>query len=150
MAIKGTAKGRSRRREGSGPPIRWKAYKQYFLIVCEDQKTEPAYFESFRIHFPDNTLYLHTLGTGNAPLGVVNSAIAARNQLSLDSNREIDFTWVVFDKDNADDNQTTISNFHQAYQLAKAENINIALSNEVFELWFLVHFTDVQPDVSLP
>ena len=134
MAKKGHAKGRSRRREREGRPERWKSYKQYLLIVCEDEVTEPAYFEQFKSLFPEDSLFLMTIGTGYDPLGVIKSAIRKREELSAESGREIDFTWVVFDKDDADENQTKIKRFEDAFTLAKEANLNIALSNEVFEV----------------
>lgn len=140
MAKKGQAKGRSRRREKEGRPERWKVYKQYFLIVCEDEVTEPTYFEHFKDLFPKETLFLKTVGTGLDPLGVVNAAVQKRIELIEESRREIDFVWVVFDKDDADENDTKINRFEQAFQVGCKEKINIAMSNEVFELWLLLHF----------
>ena len=148
MAKKGHAKGRSRRREREGRPERWKSYKQYFLIVCEDEVTEPAYFEQFKSLFPEDSLFLMTIGTGYDPLGVIKSAIRKREELSAESGREIDFTWVVFDKDDANENETKILRFDDAYKLAKEANLNIALSNEVFEVWLLLHFT--MPEYNQP
>lgn len=150
MAKKGHAKGRSRRREKEGRPERWKSYKQYFLIVCEDEVTEPAYFEQFKSLFPEDTLFLMTIGTGYDPLGVIQSAIRIREELTAESGREIDFTWVVFDKDDADENETKIKRFDDAYRLANEANLNIALSNEVFEVWLLLHFTLPKHDTSIP
>lgn len=141
MAKKGHAKGRSRRREQEGRPERWKSYKQYFLIVCEDEVTEPTYFKQFRDLFPENTLFLRTVGTGNDPLGVIQTAIQKRKELSEESGREIDFTWVVFDKDDADENITKLQKFEEAFRIAKSEKLHIAFSNEVFEVWLLLHFS---------
>ena len=129
MAKKGQAKGRSRRREKEGRPEKWRAYKQYFLIVCEDEVTEPTYFENFKALFPENTLFLRTIGTGRDPLGVVNAALLKRNELSDVSGKEIDFTWVVFDKDDADENNTKMDRFDQAFQIATKENLNIIAQN---------------------
>jgi hypothetical protein len=140
MAKKGNLKGRSQKREVVGRPVRWRAYKQYFLIVCEDQKTEPAYFTHFKNLFPQNTLYLETIGTGLDPLGVVEAAIKCRKELQTLSYREIDFTWVVFDKDDADLDSKKTERFNQAFLRSKDNNISIALSNEVFEVWLLLHF----------
>ena len=56
-------------------PLRIKKYQHLFLIVCEDQTTEPAYFREFKPQIPDDTLYLREVGTGLSPLGVVMRAI---------------------------------------------------------------------------
>lgn len=131
-------------------PIRIKKYKYLFLIVCEDQKTEPYYFEKYKSKIPEETIYLKTLGTGRDPQGVVQKAIEERNTLSIQAKKEVDEVWAVFDKDDADENDTKIENFNAAFKNAKKENIKIAYSNEVFELWLLLHFTDVDKDVVLP
>ena len=62
---------------------------------------------------------------------LVNEAIKKR---SLKAYSEV---WVVFDKD---DNQ----DFDQAIALAKKEGLNVAWSNECFELWLLLHFQDLK------
>jgi len=46
-----------------------------------------------------------------------------------------DEVWVVFDKDDF-----PAKNFNRAIELAKSENINVAYSNEAFELWYVLHF----------
>jgi len=150
MAKKGQAKGRSRRLEKEGRPERWKAYKQYFLIVCEDTVTEPAYFKKFKSLFPENTLFLRTVGTGNDPFGVIKTAIQKRRDLSEEAGREIDFTWVVFDKDDADLNVGKTKRFDDAFNIASMENLNIAFSNEVFEIWLVLHFTLPNYDKPIP
>jgi len=130
-------------------PVRVKKYQHLFLIVCEDQTTEPAYFRQFKPQIPDGTLYLREVGTGLSPLGVVKRAIEERDKLSEEGGRTVDTVWAVFDKDDNDQNETTKNSFREAYALAAAENIKIALSNEVFELWFLLHFRDIDPTVPL-
>lgn len=149
MARRGKIKSK-RNREEIKRPVRYRKYQQFFLIVCEDEKTEPTYFQSFVDLFPEYTLYLKTVGTGNDPLGVVNASISERDQLKEASNREIDFVWAVFDKDDADENATKIARFEQAFKTATNENINIAYSNEVFELWLLLHLKDIDHSVAIP
>lgn len=131
-------------------PVRIKKYQHLFLVVCEDQTTEPAYFKQFKPQIPDNTLYLREVGTGLSPLGVVMRAIEERDKLASEGGKSVDTIWAVFDKDDSDQNETTKNNFREAFSLAALEGIKIALSNEVFELWFLLHFRDVNPAISIP
>ncbi|WP_333696434.1 RloB family protein [Flavobacterium sp.] len=131
-------------------PERLKKYKYLFLIVCEDQKTEPSYFEYFKVQIPEESIYLRSVGVGRDPKGVVLSAIDERNKLAFESKREVDKVWVVFDKDDADENQTKVKNFEDAFTIAADEKFEIAYSNEVFELWLLLHFTKVNKNVALP
>lgn len=135
----------------NNPKPKTRKYAQYFLIVCEDQNTEPAYFRYFKklfdtIESPKETIFLEILGTGFSPLGIVQKAVELKNNAS----KEIDFVWVVFDIDDAAQNSTTIDNFNAAFRLAKAENIKIAYSNEVFELWLLLHLKAVSPNLPIP
>lgn len=127
-------------------PARYRRYHQLFLIVCEDEATEPAYFQQFKDELPelpDETLYIKCVGTGLDPLGVVRRAVQERNELARKSEREVDFVWAVFDKDDADLNEKRTDRFQQAFALAMDEKINVALSNECFELWLLLHFNEV-------
>ena len=136
--------------EGQQRPIRIRRYAYLFLIVCEDQKTEKDYFESFRDAFPERTVYLRTIGTGLDPKGVVERAIEERRSLSIEAEKEVDMIWAVFDKDDADLNVAKRQRFDEAFRIAAEEKIKLAFSNEVFELWLLLFLTDVKSDQLLP
>lgn len=122
----------------------------FLLIVCEDQKTEPDYFGRFAALFPAETVYMRTVGTGKKPKGIVEQSIAERESLSIEAKKTIDETWVVFDRDDEGNNPTTLANFNTAWALAKKEDIHIAFSNEVFELWLLLHFSEVDSADPIP
>ncbi|MBN8670435.1 MAG: RloB domain-containing protein [Chitinophagales bacterium] len=144
MARKGTTGSFNRDIVASETRIeKWRKYQYFILIVCEDQNTEPTYISTFKNQFPEHTLFLEVAGSGLDPLGVVNAAIREREKLAGLTNREIDEIWVVFDKDDADKNQTRIDRFNNAFSTADDNNFKIAWSNEVFELWFLLHFEDI-------
>ena len=89
MAKKGKTTKRNRK-ESIERPIRYKKYLQFFLIVCEDESTEPYYFQKFKELFPEHTMFLKTVGTGKAPLGVVEQSIIERDILLQKSNKEIE------------------------------------------------------------
>jgi len=149
MAKRGSLK-KFAKKEIKERPIRFRRYKYLFLIVCEDQKTEPAYFEKYVSKIPEETIYLKPIGTGRDPKGVVQRAIIERDLLAKEANREVDEVWVVFDKDDADENATKIKRFKDAFQIAGAEKFEVAYSNEVFELWLLLHFINVNKETPLP
>jgi len=136
--------------EAKERPIRFRNYKYLFLIVCEDQRTEPEYFEKYVSQIPKETIYLEAIGIGRDPKGVVDKAIEERDALALRAKREVDVVWVVFDKDDADENATKIERFESAFNTAKEQKIEIAYSNEVFELWLLLHFMNVDKETPLP
>ncbi|MCB0540449.1 MAG: RloB domain-containing protein [Bacteroidetes bacterium] len=151
MAKKGKVSDkRSEEIEDIERPIRYRKYQQFFLIVCEDESTEPYYFENFVDLFPKETLFLKAVGTGLDPLGVTQRSIEEREKLYELRRKEIDFVWVVFDKDDADENEAKIDKFNEAFRLAEEQSINVGYSNEVFELWLLLHLIDIESDVSLP
>lgn len=119
------------------------------MIVCEDQNTEPYYFDKFKKLFPNDTVYVKNVGTGKKPLGIVKTAIALKEQIAVETKRVIDEVWMVFDKDDEGNNRKTLKNFNEAWSLALENEISIAFSNEVFELWLLLHLKDVNADTAL-
>lgn len=153
MARPGKVSGGSRR--GRTPadekrPERPRQYQYLVLIVCEDECTERLYFETAFPHLPDDTVYVHPVGTGRDPLGVAEQALMERASLKARFNRDVDQVWLVFDKDDADKDLGKEKRFHQAIDLAGHENLQLAFSNEVFELWLVLHFHDVDATTPLP
>jgi hypothetical protein len=120
------------------------------LIVCEDEKTERVYFEGFREKIPAETIYLKAVGTGLDSKGVVERAIKEKELLSLEAKKDVDVVWVVFDKDDADKNDGKRKRFTEAFAIAHENNLRTAYSNEVFEVWLLLHLIDLDPDKPLP
>ncbi len=141
-------------REIDERPIKWRKYPHLFLIVCEDESTEPYYFEKIKDEFekiyPNETVFLHPVGTGHNSKGVVEQAIVKKTDLSEKSNRTVDEIWAVFDKDDLDQSEGNRRRFVEAFEIAEKENIQIAYSNEVFELWLLLHFTNVSSENPIP
>jgi hypothetical protein len=131
-------------------PIRWRKYPHLFLIVCEDGNTEPYYFRTFEQHIPKETIFLRAVGTGRSSRGVVEQAILEREKLAVEANKLVDEVWVVFDKDDADVVPANALRFREAFRLAQEENMEVACSNEVFELWLLLHFMDVSSAYPIP
>lgn len=100
--------------------------RQRFLIVCEGEKTEPNYFRKFPIP-PDSIV--EVTGLGENTVSLVRTAIKLRTEAKYDQ------VWCVFDRDSFPP-----QNFNAALKLARNNNIEVAYSNEAFELWYLLHF----------
>lgn len=114
------------------PAKREKTKHCRILIVCEGEKTEPNYFEAFKVVNNDSYVVDLTLdGGGINTMEVVNKAISLRDSAST----PYDSVWAVFDRDSFPPNK-----FNGAITKAKEKGINIAWSNEAFELWYLFHF----------
>lgn len=124
---------------------------RYYLIVCEGTKTEPNYFEAFRMRLSggegDKVVIV---GAQDNTLGLVERAraeIAARNE---SDNPPFYHVWLVFDKDSFPDDD-----FDNTIELIEKENEKFGMkggvllphwhaawSNEAFELWYLFHYQD--------
>lgn len=105
----------------------FKQTRKSFLIVCEGEKTEPNYFEKFRV--PKKVF--DVVGIGANTTSLIRKAIKLRNN----SNTTYDEVWCVFDRDSF-----PVQNFNNALSLATKNNIKVAYSNEAFEIWYLLHF----------
>lgn len=150
MARKGKVK-EFEKSEAEQRPKRFRKYQYLFLIVCEDENTEKRYFEQFKEQIPEDSIYLEAIGTGRDPKGVVERAIEEKARLTVHAGREVDITWVVFDKDDADLNEKRIQRFNEAFEMAGREkNMKLAPSNEVFEVWLLLHLIGLAADVAIP
>lgn len=99
--------------------------RQRFLIVCEGEKTEPQYFERFRVP----GLVVQVEGVGMNTLSLVDKAKKIRAE------GEYDQVWCVFDKDDF-----PIDQFENAIHQAHSEGMRVAYSNQAFELWYVLHF----------
>ena len=110
--------------------------KKIIYIFTEGEKTEPVYFQSKRQEIDEEIrrkgIKVEIYGSGHNTLSLVEFAIKYVNDNNIDL--DSDDCWVVFDKDDLDDK------FDDAISKAKLNNLEVAYSNEAFELWFLLHF----------
>ena len=104
-----------------------------FLIVCEGEKTEPNYFNSFRL---PGLIHVHAEGFGVSPPQLVEVALEIKRNSSRNRGHEpFDQIWCVFDRDDWTD-----SDFNNAIRQAENKGLKVAYSNQAFELWYLLHF----------
>lgn len=108
-----------------GRPAPKRKLRSRFLIVCEGERTEPNYFKGFRLP----ATIADTRGIGANTVSLVEKTIELRDKGDYDS------IWCVFDRDSF-----PVQNFKEALQLAKRNGVNVAYSNEAFEIWYLLHF----------
>jgi len=99
--------------------------KDRFLIVCEGAKTEPNYFNAFKVKTAD----IQVVGLGANTISLVDKTLTLMNKDDYDQ------VWCVFDKDSF-----TSNDFNTAITKARANGIQVAYSNEAFELWYILHF----------
>jgi len=93
------------------------------IICCGD--TEVEYFNEFKLDLGE--IKLLPIKKHCSPKKMVDIAIKENEKKAY---RQI---WCVFDKDNYLD-------FDEAISLANNNSIEVAYSNQAFELWFIMHF----------
>ncbi|WP_081075184.1 RloB family protein [Burkholderia stagnalis] len=106
-------------------------------IFCEGAVTEPQYLISFYRHLKRKlTVMPKPRGGEGEPLTIVQTCIDFRDVLKRAEPSKrwkvIDQVWAVFDRDIHD-------RFDAAVALAKANNVNLAISNPCIEVWGLLH-----------
>jgi len=109
------------------------------FIVCEGKETEPLYFESaWKERQKQNQLDpVIVVKPGKAktyPTAIVERAIEIK--VSSEWDEDLDQIWAVFDTEQAG----THPDLRRAIQLARENQVNIAISNPAVEYWFLLHF----------
>ncbi|MEW5988624.1 MAG: RloB family protein [Chloroflexota bacterium] len=104
---------------------------QRFLIVCEGEKTEPNYFRGFKV--PTHPEVPEVKGTGFNTRSLVEETMRLMREKGYDPQK--DQVWCVFDRDSF-----SAEEFNAALSLAANNQIQIAYSNECFELWYYLHF----------
>ncbi len=106
------------------------------LIVCEGQKTEPAYFKGLCSTYRLSNTNIRVVpgDWGNDPLSIVKYAIR-----EYEKSKDYDRVYCVFDRDGH-------ANFQQALDyvsrspLGRLGKLHTAHSIPCFELWVLMHF----------
>jgi hypothetical protein len=114
-----------------------------FLIVCEGEKTELNYFKGFRVPTHPRVDAV-VKGTGYNTESLVRYAMEIKEEWEFKKELEIkddgtgDQVWCVFDRD-----EFPARTFNAALQLAEAQDIKVAYSNQSFEFWYVLHYQDL-------
>lgn len=115
--------------------------RKRILIFCEGTLTEPQYFDDFRREEHNTLVDVIIDGEGGSPKTLVERAAAQKKeseqnaQRFADANLKYDEVWCVYDVDQH-------PKLADAYQQARDNGIELAISNPCFELWLLLHFAD--------
>ena len=110
------------------------------LIVCEGEKTEPQYFVAFDVN--KELIDVQVIGAGKNTDSLVEHALALKVKADK-CHKPYSHVWCVFDRDSF-----TAGQFNRAMDIAKSKNIEVAYSNEAFELWYILHFEYLQSGLS--
>jgi hypothetical protein len=126
------------------PVVASREDRKYFLIVSEGTRTEKLYFEYLGKQLPANMVNTVVVdGAGINTVAVVRRAMMLREQRSKNKNApDYDEVWAVYDKDDF-----PAKDYRAAIELARKEGIESGHSNESFELWYVLHFADLEAAV---
>jgi len=105
------------------------------LIALEDTKSSKYYFQALLNHkkLTGQVVFAKHIGTDSA--SVIEAIVSHERE---NPNQKYEKTWAVIDKDDYSKNQ-----INGAIQRAKELGICIAISNEAYELWILLHFRPI-------
>lgn len=110
-----------------------------FLIVCEDGKFAPNYFEALKEHFKLTATSIKVAGSSGKtqPIQVVERAVELRDNSADPESGTLPFdqVWCVIDGDYG-------SKINNARAKARANRVELAISTKCFEYWVLLHFEE--------
>jgi hypothetical protein len=116
--------------------------RKTLVVFCEGERTEPEYLDALKRQpsvrdVAAVDLRVETGQGGLVPRTLVAMASEARSRAAAEE-AEIDEFWCVFDVEWPRNHPGLID----AIQQARANNIQLAISNPCFELWLILHFQD--------
>ena len=126
------------------PLARRNAYREprrRILILCEGTLTEPQYFDDFRRYEHNPLVDVVIDDEGGSPKTLVERAASRKKKAEReakrfrDENLKYDEVWCVYDVD-------IHPKLADAFQQARDNGIELAVSNPCFELWLLLHFAE--------
>lgn len=131
---------RDRRRRPARRPA-FRKPKPITLVVTEGEVTEPQYLNGFAAWLKNPRVEVQVIGGVGVPRTIVEVAKSRKKQAERSARREkddnlkYDEVWCVFDVDEH-------PNISDAKQMARDNEIRLAISNPCFELWLWIHFED--------
>jgi hypothetical protein len=111
--------------------------RRLLLVVCEGEETEPSYIEGFERKTRNAVVDVTIHDEHGDPRKLVDMAKREKKKASARAKKEkddfaaYDEVWCVFDRDQHE-------RFADACQMARDNQIDLAVSNPSFELWLLL------------
>lgn len=109
------------------------------LIVCEGNKTEPLYFNALRRYRRLSATHIDIVPggiSGSDPRSIVKYARRRKKWMKRRGHR-FDAIWCVFDRDEH-------PKIEEAFHWMEQSHFDVAFSNPCFELWFLLHYREIE------
>ncbi len=119
---------------------------QTFLIFCEDETSEYEYFKFFETEKIKINIFQNQK---NSIDNVIKAITYCKTNSIIDDDNNVNEgfeIWCVYDRDifvNDPNFEETKMKFNIASSTAELHKINLAWSNDSFELWILLHLTEI-------
>jgi hypothetical protein len=126
---------------------------EYYLIVCEGEKTEPGYFEEIKDLINDQyenrvsvqRIMIDIRGEGTNTL----SLLARAKHYVKELRDQVTQVWLVYDKDDFPPDRFDTTQYEIDRLSEEGEvKFRVAWSNQCIEYWFLLHFENLQTDIT--
>ncbi len=116
-----------------------RAESQRFILICEGEKTEPAYFKALKANYLGALISIEFVAAAGTPITIKDKAkarmAALRQERRRNPSAHADTVWAVFDRDNHD-------YIAEAMVGCESAGAKIAYSNPCFEVWLILHHVD--------
>ncbi|NCD11445.1 MAG: RloB domain-containing protein [Epsilonproteobacteria bacterium] len=125
------------------------------IIACEDEASAPTYFKmlvaqlkSSRKITPDSFVIANH--TNTHPTGILEDLKKHKCGFSRKTYKDFRHKWIVIDRDKERINGGghSTEDFNNALIQARRLRVEVAYSNDAFELWYLLHFHYVDSAIS--
>jgi len=120
--------------------------KKAFIISCEGENSEPQYFETIRdklSKYIDALIEIEIVPklSGSAPSNVIDDLqiYIKEKKEKYGYEKKYDEFWIVIDREKQ---ETRRDNILKILPICKSNDIQIAITNPVFEFWVLLHIVD--------
>ncbi|MGM9941276.1 MAG: RloB family protein [Bulleidia sp.] len=114
-----------------------------YYIFCEEQQTEPSYFEAFKRRIEENPIYRDMVLIQIEPCQAETMRVIGMAEKYVKKNKiKKGQIWCVYDKDSfpANDFNSVVQRTEILNQRNSDLQYHAAWSNECIEFWFLLHF----------
>jgi RloB-like protein len=115
------------------------AERQRFILICEGEKTEPAYFEALKARYPTAMISVEYVAPAGVPLTIKDKVRDRMAELRQEKRHnpsvKADTVWAVFDRDEH-------PKVAEAITGCEAAGGQVAYSNPCFEVWLILHHED--------
>ena len=132
----------SKRRHRQRRPARTrpsKNPKRRLLVACEGDVTEPSYIKGCEGKFQEALVWI--LPEHGDPRKLVELAKSERDRARAQAKRERD-EFAAYDEVRCAFDRDQHERFEDACQMARDNQLELAVSNPCFELWLLLHFRE--------